>query len=217
MSPGPRRNFRNMGFHFLTPIFHFLSKPEPNEKLVDYSMKTRTWTKKTTFSKTPKKILRQITISQLSLSKLSFDKKYLLNFLEWPFSNRHRRPETRPDLPPKTFFPLPGYLNSVCTYLKRILSPGANVISLPQAASILAQLAFTVALQHFKSALGYPTGGCRVERGCVGYPIAPLSNFQPPTIRKCASLRGFTERQIPRRSRNEIQCCQFVEVADSWG
>jgi hypothetical protein len=42
MSSGPRRNFQNMGFHFLTPIFHFLLKPEPNAKLVSYSMKTRT-------------------------------------------------------------------------------------------------------------------------------------------------------------------------------
>ena len=80
MRPGPRRNFRNMGFHFLTLIFNFLSKPEPNEKLVSYSMKTRTWTRKTTSSKNPKIFLRQITISQLSLSKLSFDKKILTKF-----------------------------------------------------------------------------------------------------------------------------------------
>ena len=83
-SPPPRRNheprtpekFSKHGFHFLTPIFHFLSKPEPNEKLVSYSMKTCTWTQKTTFHKNPKKFLRQIAITQLSLSKLSFDKKY---------------------------------------------------------------------------------------------------------------------------------------------
>ena len=49
MSPGPQRNFRNMGFHFLTPIFHFLPKPKPNEKLVSYSMKTCTWTQKNLF------------------------------------------------------------------------------------------------------------------------------------------------------------------------
>jgi hypothetical protein len=176
MSPGPRRIFRNMGFHFLTPIFHFLSKPEPNEKLVSYSMKTHTWTWKTTFDKNPKKFRRQITISQLSLSKLSFDKKYWLNFLELPFSNRHRRPKTRPDIPSKKFFPLTRYLASVCICPERILRPEAKVISLPLVVSILAQLPFTVALQHFKSALGYPTGGCRVERECLGYPSSPPSN-----------------------------------------
>ena len=60
MSPGPRRNFRNMGFHFLTPIFHFLSKPIPNEKLVAYSMITYNWTQETTFDKNPKNFRRKI-------------------------------------------------------------------------------------------------------------------------------------------------------------
>ena len=217
MSPGPRRNFQNMGFHFLTPIFHFLSKPKPNEKLVACSMKTHTWTQKNTFDKNPKNFLRQITISQLILSKLSFDKKYWLNFLELPFSNRHRRPETRPDLPPEKFFPLNGYLALVCTCPERILSPEEKVICLPLAVSILVQLPFTIALQHFKSALGYSTRGCRVERECVGYPSAPPSNCQPPTAQKCARLSSFTGRRIMRRSGVGIQCRQFVEVADSRG
>ena len=82
MSSGPRRNFRNMGFHFLTPIFHFLSKPEPNAKLVAYSMITRTWARKTHFDKNPKNFLRQNAKTQLSLSKLSFDKKYWQIFFE---------------------------------------------------------------------------------------------------------------------------------------
>ena len=166
MSAGPRRNFRNMGFHFLTPIFHFLSKSKPNEKLVAYSMKTRTWTRKTTFDKNPKNFLRQIANTQLSLSKLSFDKKYWLNFLELPFSSKHQRLETRPNILLKKFFPLTRYLASICICSKRIPSPEAKVISLPLPVSILVQLSFTVALQHFKSALGYPTGGCRVEREC---------------------------------------------------
>jgi hypothetical protein len=55
MSPGPQRNFRNMGFHFLTPIYHFLSKPDPNAKLVSYSIKTHTWTQKNTMSQKSKK------------------------------------------------------------------------------------------------------------------------------------------------------------------
>ena len=31
---GPWRNFRNMGFHFFTPIYHFLSNADPNHLLV---------------------------------------------------------------------------------------------------------------------------------------------------------------------------------------
>ena len=80
MSPRPQRNFQNMGFHFLTPIFHFLSKPEPNEKLVSYSMITHTLARKTNFDKNPKKIRRQNAKTQLSLSKLSFDKEILSKF-----------------------------------------------------------------------------------------------------------------------------------------
>ena len=177
MSPGPQRNFRNMGFHFLTPIFHFLSKPGPNEKLFAYSMINLSWTQKTTFDKNPKKFRRQIANTQLSLSKLSFDKKYWLNFLEFPFSSRHRRPETRPDIPPRRFFPLTGHLASVCIRPEQIPTPESKVISLPGVASILAHLGLTVGLQHLESALGYPTSGCRVERGGVGYPSTPLSNI----------------------------------------
>ena len=136
--------------------------------------------------------------------------------MELPFSNRHQRPNTRLDLPPKKFFPLPGYLSSVCTYSERIPSPRAKVISFPQGASILAQLSFTVALQHFKSVLGYPTNGCSVEGGGVGYPSTPLSNFQPTIERKCARLSSFTGRWIPEQSGVGIQCRQFVEVTDSW-
>ena len=172
---------------------------------------------KSLLTKFQKKFRRQITISQLSLSKLSFDKKYWLKFLEFPFSNRHQRPKTRPDIPPKTFSPLLGYLTLVCTCSERILSPREKVISLPQATSILVQLSFTVALQHFKSALGYPKKACRVERECVGYPSAPPSKCQPPIDQKCARLSNFTGRQIPRRPGVGIQCRQFVEVADSRG
>ena len=99
MSPGPRRNFRNMGFHFLTPIFQFLSKPKPNEKLVAYSMITHTWTQKTHFDKTSKNFRRQNSKTKLSLSKLNFDKKYWLIFWKFPFSNWHPRSKTRPNIP----------------------------------------------------------------------------------------------------------------------
>ena len=155
--------------------------------------------------------------TQLSLSKLSFDKKYWLNFLEFPFSSRHQRPKRRPDLSPKIFFPLTRYLASVCIWLERIPTPESKVISLPGAASILAHLGLTVSLQHLESALGYPTSGCRVERGCLGYPSTPLSNFQPTTKPKCASLIGFTRRRISRRPRVGFRCRRFVKVADSRG
>ena len=138
----------------------------------------------------------------------------LTKFLEFPFSSRHRRPETRPDLFPKTFFPLTRYLALVCICLEWIPSPEAKVISLPLPISILVQLPFTVALQHFKSALGYPTRGCRVDKRCVGYPNAPPSNCQPPSNWKCARPRGFTGRRVPGRPGDKIQCRQFVEVAD---
>ena len=137
--------------------------------------------------------------------------------MELPFSNRHRRPKTRPDLPPEIFFPLNGYLASVCTYPERIPSPEAKFISLPRAANILAHLCLTVTLQHLESALGYPTVGRREERRCVGYPISPLSNCQPTTKEKCARPRGFIGRLVPGRSGVGIQCCQFVKVADSQG
>ena len=135
--------------------------------------------------------------------------------MELPFSSRHRRPETRPDLPRKKFFPLIGYLASVCIHPEQILSPEEKVISLSLRVSILAQPCLTVALQHLESALGYPTVGCRVERRCVGYPSTPLSNCQPPTNRKCARPRGFTERRVRGRPGVGIQCCQFVEVENS--
>ena len=77
--------------------------------------------------------------------------------------------------------------------------PGSKVISLPWATSILAHLGLTVALQHLESALGYPIVGYRVERRCVGYPSAPLSNYKPTAEKKCARPRGFTERSIPGR------------------
>ena len=144
-------------------------------------------------------------------------KKNWLNFLEFPFSNRYRRPETRPDLTPKAFSPLPGYLTLISTYPEWILSLGAKVISLPLSLGNLAHFSLTMAMQHFKSALGYTIGGCRVERECVGYPSAPPSNCQPPANRNCASLGGFTGRRIPGWPGVRIQCRQFVEVANSWG
>ena len=114
--------------------------------------------------------------------------------MEFPFSSRHRRLEPRPDLLPKIFFPLPMYLASICIQPEQILTPESKVISLPVATSILAHLGLTVSLQHLESVLGYPTNAYRVERGSVGYPIAPLSNCQPTAERKCARPGVFKGR-----------------------
>ena len=137
--------------------------------------------------------------------------------MEFPFSSRHQRPKTKPDIFPKTFFPLTRYLSLVCTYPERIPRLEAKVISLPRAANILAHLYLTLALQHLESALGYPTVGCRVEIRCVAYPSTPLSNYQPTANRKCARPGGFIGRRVPGRPGVKIQCRQFVEVADSRG
>ena len=93
--------------------------------------------------------------------------------MEFPFSSRQQRLETRPDLPRKTFFPLTGYLASICIHPERIPSLEAKVNSLPLPVSILAQPCLTMALQHLETMLGY-----RVERRYVGYPSAtPISSY----------------------------------------
>jgi hypothetical protein len=217
MTPGPQRNFWNMGFHFLTPIIHFLSKPEPNARLVAYSMITHTWAWKTHFDKNPKKIVRKNAKTQLNLSKLTFDKKNWLNFLELPFSSRHRRPEARPDLLSKIFFPLPRYLASICIWPGQISTPESNFIQLPASYTILAHLLFTVGWQWGERALGYPTEVCRVEGGSVGYPSALSPHGQPTTEWKCAKVSDFTGRWVPGASGIGFRCRQFVKEADSRG
>ena len=102
-SPPPRRNhelgtlekFLKHGFSFFNPNIPLSLEPESNENFVSYSMKTHTWTWKSTFDKNPKKFRRQIANTQLSLSKLSFDKKHWLNFLDFPFSSRQIRDKAR--------------------------------------------------------------------------------------------------------------------------
>ena len=173
--------------------------------------------KKPLLTKIQKTFEGKLQKTQLSLSKLSFDKKYWLNFLEFPFSSRHRRPETRPDILPKKFFHLTGYLVSVCIRPEWIPSPETKVISLPLLVSIQAQPCLTVTLQHLESALGYPIVGCRVDRTCVGYPSAHISNCQPRANRKCTRPGGFTRRSVLGRPGVGIQCRQFVKVADSQG
>ena len=180
-------------------------------------MITHTWTQKINFDKNPKNFQRQNAKTQLSLSKLSFDNKYWLNFLELPFLSRHQRPETRPDFPHKRFFPLTSYLASICIPPEQIPTPESKVISLPVSASVLAHLGLTVNLQHLESALLYPTSGCRVERVGVGYPRVPLSNYQPTIERNCARLSDFTGRWIPRWPGVGFRCRQFVEVVELRG
>ena len=214
MSPGPRRNFRNMGFHFLTPIFHFLSKPEPNEKLVAYSMITHTWSRKTHFDKIPKKFRRQNAKNQLSLSKLSFDKKYWLNFLKLPFSSRHTRSKTRPNILYESSFHLPRYLASICIWPGQIPTPESVFIHLPASCTILAHLCLTVGWQLEGGALGYPRPPLST---LVGYPSALPSNCQPTAERKCARVTNFAGRWVPGAPRVGFRCRQFVRVSDSWG
>ena len=214
MSPGPRRNFRNMGFHFLTPIFHFLSKPEPNARLVDYSMITCTWAWKTHFDKNPKNFWRQNAKTHLSLSKLSFDKKYWLNFWKFPFSSRHPRSKTRPDLLYESSFLLPRYPASVCIWPGQIPTPESIFIQLPASCTILAHFLSAVGWQLERGALGYPTG---VERGGLGYPSALSPHFQPTAERRCARMTNFVGRWVPRAPGIGFRCHQFVRVADSRG
>ena len=155
--------------------------------------------------------------TQLSLSKLSFDKKYWLKFLEFPFSSRHQRPKTRPDLPPKSFFPLTGYLASVCIWPGQIPTPESNFIHLPTSCTILAHLLFVVGWQWGERALGYPADLCRVEGGGVGYPSALSPHCQPTAERKCARETDFARRWVPGTSGIGFRCRQFVTVVDSWG
>ena len=212
MSPGPRRNFRNMGFHFLTPIFHFLSKPELNARLVAYSLITHTWAQKTHFDKNPKKFRRQN-----SLSKLSFDKKYWLNFLKFPFSSGNRRPKTRINLSSNGIFPLSRYLSSICIWPWQILTPESNFIHLPASCTILAHLLFTVGWQWGERALGYHIDLYRVE-GCVlWFPISLSPHYQPTAERRCARMTDFAGRWAPGALGIGFWCCQFVRVADSQG
>ena len=180
-------------------------------------MINNTWARKTNIDKNPKKFPRQNEKTQLSLSKLSFDKKYWLNFLELPFSRRHRRPKKRPDILPKIFFPLPRYLALVCIRPEQIPTPESKVIHLPASVTFLAHLPFTVSQQWGERALGYPTDGCRVEGGSVGYPSALSPHCQPTTKRRCARVGVFTGRWVLGAPRIGFQCRQFVKVADSRG
>ena len=181
-------------------------------------MKTHTWSRKTTFEKSPKIFVRQIAKkTQLSLSKLSFDKKYWLNFLELPFSRRHQRPKTRPDLPPKRFFPLPRCLALVCIWPEQIPIPESKVIHLPASVTFLAHLPFTVSEQWGERALGYPKDSCRVEGGSVWYPITLSPHCQSTTERRCARVSVFIGRWVLGASGIKFRCRQFVKVADSRG
>ena len=162
MSPGPRRNFRNMGFHFLTPIFQFLSKPKPNQKLVSYSMITHTWTRKNHFDKTSKNFLMQNSKTKLSLSKLNFDKKYWLIFWKFPFSSWHPRSKIGPNILYDGSFLLLRYLALIRIWPELIPTPESDFSHLPASCTILAHFLSTVGWQLERGALGYPTG---VERG----------------------------------------------------
>ena len=128
--------------------------------------------------------------TQLSLSKLSFDKKYWLNFWMFPFSSRHPRSKTRLDILYERIFLLPRYPASVCIWLRQIPTPESVFIHLPASCTILAHFLSAVGWQLERGALGYPRG---VERGGIGYPSAPPSNFQPTTDKECARVTNFDQ------------------------
>ena len=114
-------------------------------------------------------------------------------------------------------FPQTSYLTSVCTCPEWILSPEAKVISLPLSLGNLAHFSLTMAMQHFKSALGYPTWGFRVERECVGYPSAPPSNYHPTVKRKCARIVQLAGRWLKSDSGVRISSGQMRTEAGYLG
>ena len=177
-------------------------------------MITHTWAQKTHFNKIPKNFRRQNAKTQLSLSKLSFDKKYWLNFLKFPFSSRHRRPKTRPDLPSKRIFPLSWYLASVCIWPGQILTPESIFIHLPASCTILAHFLSAVGWQWGESALGYPIKPLSTP---VGYPSALSPHCQPTVRQRCARMTNFAGRWVPGALGIGFRCRQFVRVADSQG
>jgi hypothetical protein len=134
-----------------------------------------------------------------------------------PFSNRYRRLETRPDLASKIEFPLLGHLTCIYTLPKLFSIPGAKVINLQVSQGILAQLGGDVGQHQLQSVLGYPTRSQGTLGDVLGYPSVPLSNYQPTSSFRCASVGVFTGRWIPGRAGVRFQCRQFVRVEDSWG
>ena len=92
--------------------------------------------------------MNKSTLSQLSLQKCCFDKKYWLNFLKFPFPNRYRRPETRTNLEPKTKFPILGHPTSISICPEWIPAPKAKIISLLQPGRILAHFPLIVGQHH---------------------------------------------------------------------
>ena len=169
-------------------------------------MITHTWTRKTHFDKTSKNFLRQNSKTKLSLSKL--------NFVKLPFSSRHPRSKTRPDIPYERIFILPRYPASVCIWPGQIPTPESVFIHLPASFTILAHLCLAVGWQWGESALGYPTG---VERGVLGYPSGLSPHCQRTAERKCSRMTNFAERWVPGAPGIGFWCRQFVRVADSQG
>ena len=116
-SPPPRRNheprtpkkFSKHGFSFFHPNIQLSVETRTKCKIgclfhdnPHLSSKNQFW------QKIQKKILRQNAKTQLSLSKLSFDKKYWLKFLEFPFSRRHRDQRQGPIFRLRAFSHSPG-------------------------------------------------------------------------------------------------------------
>ena len=175
MSPRPRRKFWKMGFHFLTPIYHFLSKPDPKHILVSYSRKTLTLPQTPTMSQKPKNFYdmkKKCIVSQLFLQIWVSCTKYSLNFQELSFTHRYTGLETWSNPTSKTKIPLPGHLTSMTTLLKQFSVPGPTFINLPVSQGILAQLSLDVGQHQLQSLLGYPTRAQKERIFVLGYPSA---------------------------------------------
>ena len=115
-SPPSRRNhepetpekFSKHGFSFFNPNIPLSLETWTKWKIGCLFHQNPHLNSKNHFWQKSKIFLRKIEKTQLSLSKLSFDKKYWLNFLDLPFSNRHWRPKPRLNLAPEVFFPSEG-------------------------------------------------------------------------------------------------------------
>ena len=162
-SPPPRRNheprtlekFSKHGFSFFNPNIPLSLETRTKWKIVCLFHDNPHLSSKNPFWQNSKNFLRQNANTQLSLSKLSFDKKYWLNFLKLPFSSRHRIPKTRPDILYNRIFLVPRYLSSVCIWPGQILTPESVFIHLPASCTILAHFPSAVGWQWSPGVLGY--------------------------------------------------------------
>ena len=139
-SPPPRRNhepgtpekFSKHGFSFFNPNIPLSLETRTKRKIgLLFHENPHLNSKNHFWQKSKKNSKANCKKPNLVYQNWVLTKKYWLNFLELPFSSRHQRPETMPNLPPKTFFPLTGYLALVCTYPEWIWVPRQKLLASP--------------------------------------------------------------------------------------